>query len=300
MVVTESQELSPASFYVNGEPKGTSEGGPLKVPSARKTVSKPLVQDDDDCNDDFLDLYQHISSHSPTVRTSATSISIESPSEGEFAEYGYEDAAPDRRSLCMAPKVPCDDEEDDRSRDIPKRRSQRRSSLKQSGSNRLSVSEHGGREIEVKLPGKDKPVRRRQSISFCEGVTVQAIKPVTEMNKNVNDLWYQSTDLEDMVTRSFRLVKKAAKGKKKYCTRGLENMQDESVIDRVHSAMDAVLGEQDLQYDHGCFDEDRIQETYKRESFECSESARKRAEEDAKAVDAYLSETRVRVRRMSC
>jgi len=328
MVITAtSQELSPSSFHVDDNDKSESSyEGALQLPSTKKTISKPLVDEDDD--NDFTSLYGHISSTSFTVSPSGASLSVASLSKSDLADFGYEDAAPDRRSLCESPKVPCDAEEDIRDYDSPKTpsrpkapcdteesirnndspktpktpsrrpRVECRSALKTPGSKRECVV-NNGKEIEVKLPWSDKPLRRRQSISFCEGVTVQAIKPVTEMHDNKKDLWYPSSDLDEMVSRSYRLVKKAAKGKKKYCTRGLEKMQDEGVLDRVNSAMDAVLGEQDLQFDHGCFDEKRIQEAYSLKSLGCKETARRRAEEDAKAIDSYLSETRLRIRRMS-
>jgi len=120
MVITAtSQELSPSSFHVDGNDKSESSyEGALQLPSTKKTISKPLVDEDDD--NDFTNLYGHISSTSFTVSPSGASLSVASLSKSDLADFGYEDAAPDRRSLCESPKVPCDAEEEIRNNDSPK------------------------------------------------------------------------------------------------------------------------------------------------------------------------------------
>jgi hypothetical protein len=186
----------------------------------------------------------------------------------------------------------------------------RRSSMKHGeGSNsrlprRGSISYTG--EIEVNLPGKRKPVRRRTSISFCEEDQVNEVVPVKSLTNEPEALWFQDDEYEAMQKKMCSLID-AVQGvetssTKKYCIRGLEGHFGEGAECKEVSrgaAWDAVLIEQDMQQNEGNFDDEGIAMLYRLSSIESKIKAAQRATQDESEVGHYQRDTRRRMRRMS-
>jgi hypothetical protein len=172
----------------------------------------------------------------------------------------------------------------------------RRSSMKE-GIGRRRASTCVGEEIEVDLPGNSTPVKRRSSITFCKEVNVTSVVPFLEMVDSVDDLWFQSDDLYSILERSYALVDRAAEGKIRYCTRGLENLSKDP--DAFKDFIDTVLDEQGVQQDLGERCEKKISQVYSLSSMNSKIAARMRGIEDVKAVKNYLKGTRKRCRRFS-
>jgi hypothetical protein len=160
-------------------------------------------------------------------------------------------------------------------------------------------------EIEVNLPGKRKPVRRRTSISFCEEDQINEVVPVKSLTDEPEALWFQDAEYSVMQTKNCSLIEAAEQGKtttKKYCIRGLEGHFGEGAECKEESrgaAWDAVLIEQHMQHNEGSFDDEGISVLYRLSSIESKIKAVQRATQDESEVEHYQRDTRRRVRRMS-
>lgn len=172
----------------------------------------------------------------------------------------------------------------------------RRSSLKQ-GLGRRRASMCYGKEFDVNLPGRTKPIRRRSSITFNEEVEVAEVVPMKELTDNMEDLWLQSKDYARIRERSYDLVDLASQGMK-YCTRGLEDLMEDKQQSKIE-CWDAVLDEQDEQRERGSFNEEAMARAYRLSSVESRVEANIRAKKDEKEVENYLRETRNFCRRLS-
>lgn len=179
----------------------------------------------------------------------------------------------------------------------------RRSSMKQSGRSRRSSIQISG-EIEVTLPGKDQPVRRRTSISFNETVKVKRVAPVHELTDAPNQLWFSEDEYDKIRRKSFKIVDKFVQGEKiagkKLCTRGLESiLNHENRTIAKENGWDSVLNEQHMQREDGHFDDEYLSKVYKFSTRRSSNEAIQRAEQDQADVEKYLQSTRRVIRRLT-
>jgi hypothetical protein len=172
----------------------------------------------------------------------------------------------------------------------------RRSSMKQ-GLGRRRASSCVGEEIEVGLMGNGTPVTRTSFITFCKEVHVTSVVPVLEMADKIEDLWFQIDEFDSILERSYSLVDRAAEGRGRFCTRGLENLSKDH--DAIKDAIDTVLVEQDFQWTLGKRSDKTISQLYSLSSMESKIEARMRAKQDVEAVKNYLKETRKDCRRLS-
>jgi len=154
--------------------------------------------------------------------------------------------------------------------------------------------------IEVLLPGRRDPVKRRRSITFDNDVNVQKIEPVQFMAKDgPKELWFQENEYETIKIKTLALLDRVGDHNssgvvngKKYCTRGLEKfMTPEATEVKKHQAWDSVLNEQFLQRKDGEYDEETLANIYKYSTKRSQSEASKRANQDAAAAEAYLKTT---------
>jgi hypothetical protein len=201
------------------------------------------------------------------------------------AQYGYGDATPS----------------DTGSRPS---RTPRRSSMKQGGSTKGRRSSIGCTgEIELTLPGRKDPVRRRTSIAFSEEPEVKEIERVSTLTDDSKALWFQKTELQDIKTKLRTIISTVERGdenSRKLCTRGLEcHIGQSTKKTEINAAWDAVAIEQYTQQNKGNFDDETISNKYKTFSKSSQEKASERAREDEAAIAKYQLDTRRRMRRMS-
>jgi hypothetical protein len=223
-----------------------------------------------------------------TCRTDHTATPSE---EVDASKYGYEDCEVPVVGSRISSATP------------------RRSSMKQGMGNdrrrprRASIGYTG--EIEVNLPGKRGPVRRRTSISFSEEDQVNEIVPVKCLTDEPEALWFQDKEYSVMKKKMCSLIHAVETGEastKKYCIRGLEGHFGEGAESKGISrgdAWDAVLTEQHMQHNEGSFDDEGISMVYRLSSIESKIKAAQKASQDESEVEQYQRDTRRRMRRMS-
>jgi hypothetical protein len=226
------------------------------------------------------------------------------------AKYGYGDATPNDNDKYGYGDATSDDKAKfgygDTSPRVSFCRTPRRSSMKQCGAPRRASVQFGG-EIQVNLPGMKNPVKRRTSIAFKETVKVKKVTPVSELTDQPEALWFQDEEYNRMRQKSFALVDRVDNGKvpggdKKYCVRGLEKLMAKNrdgVRQRRFDAWDSVLNEQDLQRQHGNFDDDYMGNICKLSTVKSQHEAVERAQQDATEIENYLMNTRKICRRLS-
>jgi hypothetical protein len=150
--------------------------------------------------------------------------------------------------------------------------------------------------------------RRRNRVSFDDMVYIRKVPPVSELTQHPERLWFQAHELEHLTGSSLELVDRveAAKGStmteegKKLCLRGLEGWLMDRSIERAvrkKGAWSSVLGEQSAQMEQGTFDDKAVRNAYTKRSFKCRMEAARRAQQDAKDVEAYMKATRQYCRR---
>jgi hypothetical protein len=150
--------------------------------------------------------------------------------------------------------------------------------------------------------------RRRNRVSFDDMIYIRKVPPVSELTQHPERLWFQAHELEHLTGSSLELVDRveAAKGStmteegKKLCLRGLEGWLMDRSIERAvrkKGAWSSVLGEQSAQMEQGTFDDKAVRNAYTKRSFKCRMEAARRAQQDAKDVEAYLKTTRQYCRR---
>jgi hypothetical protein len=204
------------------------------------------------------------------------------------AQYGYgdADAAP---SDCGASR--------------PSTRTPRRSSMKQGNNTsgrRASIGYTG--EVEMKLPGRKDPVRRRTSIAFSQEDEVKEVERVSTLTDDPKALWFQKDELHNIKTKLRTIIGSVERGDEnagKLCTRGLECHIGQSSKTKINAAWDAVVIEQYMQHTKGNFDDETISKKYKIFARGSQEKAAERAKEDEAAIARYQNDTRRRMRRMS-
>jgi len=207
----------------------------------------------------------------------------------DIAKYGYGDASPDEAAPAGA-RMP--------------RRSSMKGSSSSSARRRASLGACAGETMEVYLPGKREPVKRRRSITFKEQVKVQPMEPAKSLAENPESLWFQEDEYEKIKMKTVALIHKVAEDGtldgKKYCTRGLEKwMTPEATQVKKRQAWDNVLNEQYLQRQEGAFNDEQLALMYKHSTARSQMEASKRASKDAQEVEGYLKSTRRFQRRMS-
>jgi hypothetical protein len=202
------------------------------------------------------------------------------------AQYGYGDAAPSSDTGSRPSRTP------------------RRSSMKQGGSTtgrRSSIGCTG--EIELTLPGRKDPVRRRTSIAFSEEPEVKEIERVSTLTHDSKSLWFQKGELQNIKSKLRTIIDTVERGdetSRKLCTRGLEcHIAGQSTKTKINAAWDAVVIEQYMQHNKGNFDDETISKKYKIFAKGSQEKAAERAKEDEEAIANYQRDTRRRMRRMS-
>jgi hypothetical protein len=206
---------------------------------------------------------------------------------GAAKDYGYGDACPDSAVESR-----------------PVRTTPRRSSMKQgdhsTSRRRASISCTG--EMEMNLPGKKKPVRRRTSIAFAEEADVRLVEPIATLTDEPETLWFQEEELSNIKDRLRAVVNTVEHGElnSKVCIRGLEGHIGGNTRAKVRAGWDAVTGEQTMQKIEGKFNASGISTMYKMFTKESANQAAERAQQDAADIDKYQRETRRTMRRMSC
>lgn len=206
----------------------------------------------------------------------------------DIAKYEYGDACPDnhvvQKSTFRAP---------------------RRSSMKQKGLPRRASIQFTG-EIEVNLPGADRPIKRRTSITFRDSVNVRNVPPAQNLTDEPESLWFQEDEYMQMKEKIRSLLdtvqqngsRKAANGKGRYCTRGLERFLMQDVVqNRRYKALDSVLDSQTLQRLEGNHDADYIANLCIFESAQCRKEAAKRGHKDAREAAKQYNSMGGRLRR---
>jgi hypothetical protein len=244
----------------------------------------------------------------------------EGPSKVEAVDYGYGDAAPDRGTTVEAVDYGYGDAAPDRGTtsqvdmDIDAERDQqavsqprvsRRSSMKQGGSSRRASIGYTG-EIDVNLPGKRHPVRRRMSITFHEYDQVQEVEPVSSLADEPEKLWFQAEEYDMIRQKAIFLTELAANGgqkliaEKKLCTRGLESHIDrDNVYQQQYFAWKSVFLEQHHQRNTGVFDDETVGTIYQLVTMPSQAIAVERAQQDTADIENYTRTTRMMMRRLS-
>ena len=182
-------------------------------------------------------------------------------------------------------------------------RTPRRSSMKQEGKPRRSSIGFTG-EIEVKLPGQARTVRRRRSISFDnDNILVQEIKPVTELNPDKKEMWFQDEEYDVMQQKAHMMSEFVMMGgeemakKRNIETRGLEKLYDYAQVEETQQlAYRSVFLEQGFQREEGEYNEEVVSCLYKVASMQSQAKAVARAKGDEEAIEEYTRETRRRER----
>jgi len=183
----------------------------------------------------------------------------------------------------------------------PRGRTPRRSSLKKEGKPRRSSIGYTG-EIEVRLPGKVRTVRRRRSISFDDDKVLE-IEPVTEINPDKKEMWFQDEEYDVMQQKAHMMSEFVQMGgeemakKRNIETRGLEKLIDYgSYQDQQQLAQRAVFLEQGFQREEGEFNDEVVSCLYKVASMQSQAKAIARAKGDEADIEEYTRETRRRER----
>ncbi|KAL3935542.1 MAG: hypothetical protein SGBAC_008956 [Bacillariaceae sp.] len=145
--------------------------------------------------------------------------------------------------------------------------------------------------------GKSRPRRRRcSSITFCEQLeVVKDIVPVRDMVDDKRQLWWNSTEYQQMVELSFATVNLAKVDKTTY-TRGLEDLLKTDHA-ATHKTRNDVLLAQNILRRKDVQDEEALSGLYGRSTAKYTQEAERRAKQDAKEVQTYLADTRRQVRR---
>jgi hypothetical protein len=235
----------------------------------------------------------------------------EAPSTVEAVDYGYGDAAPDS-GTCVKNDYGYVDMDIDAERDhkydqpaVSKPRISRHSSMKRKGSSRRSSIGYTG-EIDVNLPGKRDPVRRRTSITFHEYDQVQEVEPISSLADEPEKLWFQAEEYAMIRQKAKFLTELAASGghkliaEKKLCTRGLEaHIDSDNVYQQQYFAWKSVFLEQHHQRNIGVFDDETVGTIYQLVTMPSQAIAVERAQQDTADIENYTRSTRTMMRRLS-
>ena len=160
-------------------------------------------------------------------------------------------------------------------------------------------------EMELKLPGRRDPVRRRTSISFSNEDEVKEVDHVSSLTDESKALWFQKDELQNIKAKLRKIIGSVKRcdeknDRKKLCTRGLESyIARRSTKAKRNAAWDAVVIEQCMQQKKGSFDDETISMKYKIFARGSQEMAAERAKEDEAVIAKYQRDTRRMMRRLS-
>jgi hypothetical protein len=172
----------------------------------------------------------------------------------------------------------------------------RRSSMKQMGKPRRATIQFGG-EIEVRLPGKSAPIKRKTSIEFNEVPEVEEFKVSEDF---FDHIWFNKDEYEEIRSSNKKIIKCIERGTdKNFCVRGLEAQLDNRTHVLRRASIGAVMKEQETQRNAGVFDEEKVSESYTSVCMESKAQAADRAETDNADVQLYLRSAMIALRRMS-
>ena len=157
-----------------------------------------------------------------------------------------------------------------------------------------------GDEIEVRLLGTDKVVRRRRSISFLSSDEVYEVTPIRDLAKKTK-LWFQKDDIMERKLRIRKILKRAETANcnaistcdedmddDSFCLRGIEcHMANEAKwrTKTIGALYDNVLDAQSVQRTGGMHDSFQLAGFSERISEQSRQLAVERALADAMAVE---------------
>jgi hypothetical protein len=169
----------------------------------------------------------------------------------------------------------------------------RRSSMKQAGKPRRATIG----EIEVQLPGKSAPIKRKTSIEFNDVPEVEEFKVSEDF---FDHIWFNKGEYEEIRSSNKKIIKCIERGTdKNFCVRGLEALLDNQQQVRRRESIGAVMKEQETQRNAGVFDAEKVSESYTSVCMESKAQAADRAETDNADIQLYLKSTIIALRRMS-
>jgi hypothetical protein len=137
-----------------------------------------------------------------------------------------------------------------------------------------------------------------RAVSFSE--TYEAYKVLTlndYTGKEIARTWYNDDELRVIAHKCHKIIRRMKNGidNGKYCMRGLERMvgdRNDTLNRNRCNAYDAVLIEQEDQFEDGREDQELIAQLYHAVSGQCQTEAAKLGLSDEHAVDRYLSRER--------
>ena len=250
------------------------------------TQLKRKVDPQDSFNTEATESMSSISSSEDDSSYAASSVvstsACCSSTPSSFSEHGDDDHSPKRRSCLRKPGTP-----------------------------RRAVSLLVRGEMELWLPNKHEPVTKSTCIVFNETVRVKKVRPVRQLTDNHKALWFSDEEYVAMKDKCRRLAYRVENGMtngRKYCVRGLESLMvkvscDKSDKDHQQQlqgqrrrtssdkrkvGLDAVLDEQDVQYDLGEYNDERIAYKYKQTSVYSKRQALYLASLDEQDAQAFL------------
>mmetsp|Transcript_53971 Transcript_53971/g.131050 ORF Transcript_53971/g.131050 Transcript_53971/m.131050 type:complete len:306 (+) Transcript_53971:240-1157(+) len=189
-----------------------------------------------------------------------------------------------------------DDDDDDHSQQ-QKQCSKRRSCLRKPDTPRRAVSLLVRGEMELWLPSEDEPVMKNTCLVFNETVRVKKIRPVRQLTDNHEALWFSDEEYVAMRQKSKRLayrVENDLTNGRKYCVRGLESLltkingKARTSYDTRKVGWDAVLDEQESQFNLGEYNDERIAYKYKQTSVYSKRQALYLASLDEQDAQVFL------------
>ena len=219
-----------------------------------------------------------------------------SPTQNTNNEYGYGDAAPDTHSNSSRNR---------------RGKTSRRSSMKQMGrtGRRSSIGYTG--EIEVQLPGRKEPIRRRTSISFDSYEEVAEVEPIKDLAgvDGSKQLWFQPEEYDMIREKAIFITNVASTATKDahyssghhLCTRGLEpHINADQVRQEQFMAKRSVLVEQEHQRNLGIYDDEIVSKIYQLTSMNSAARANGFAQQDSIVAERhYTRQERMMSRRSS-
>lgn len=184
-------------------------------------------------------------------------------------------------------------------------RSTRRSSMKQGGAPRRSSIGYSG-EIIVNLPGINRPVKRRTSITFDKKEQIREVASMSSLTDDPKELWFQAEEFRKIHKNARMITYIAIRGgdgmlkSKQLCIRGLERHINNKFVQEEQSiARQSVLLEQYHQRESGSSDEDMVAKVYHLASMQSQARARIRGCEDEANIISYTRHARRMMRRSS-
>jgi hypothetical protein len=158
--------------------------------------------------------------------------------------------------------------------------------------------------LQVRLPGKPKPITRTRSITFDESVRVRRVPSISQLSQGrTEEIWFQTEEYDNIKRKTYSLIRAIQQGQTggvNYCTRGLEKyFHADKVQHRRAAAWDSVFYAQEDQRRQGSFDDLQMASAYKSWTSESGEEAASRGKLDEESVKRYVRRTQELVRSRS-